>query len=132
MAQDTITKVVHIETSYADAVKGIEEYTAALEDVKDAEKDVQDQFEKGEISREEYRRTTIALKETEKEYKREIRELSKEIQNNIKQENEQEGSLRSLRAALSNATKEYDALSRAERNGEAGEKKRAEILADIL
>lgn len=129
MAQDTITKVVHIETSYADAVKGIEEYTAALEDVKEAEKDVQDQFEKGEISREEYRRTTIALKETEKEYKREIRELSKEIQNNIKQENEQEGSLRSLRAALSNATKEYDALSRAERNGEAGEKKRAEILA---
>lgn len=129
MAQDTITKVIHIETNYADAVRGIEEYTAALEDVKQAEQDAREQLEKNEITTEEYNRTLIALKETEKEYKRGIRELSKEIQNNIKQENEQEGSLRSLRAALSNATKEYDALSRAERNGEAGEKKRAEILA---
>ena len=39
MAQDTITKVIHIETNYADAVRGIEEYTAALEDVKQAEQD---------------------------------------------------------------------------------------------
>ncbi|MBR0281255.1 MAG: hypothetical protein IJQ81_06650 [Oscillibacter sp.] len=129
MPQDTITKVVHIETSYSDAVRGIEEYTRALEDVKEAERDAQEQYEKGEITLEQRNRTLIALKETEKEYKRGIRELSKEIQNNIKQENEQEGSLRSLRAQLSNATKEYDALSRAERNGEAGEKKRAEIVA---
>lgn len=129
MAQDTITKVVHIETNYADAVRGIEEYEKALLDVKEAEQDVQKQFEDGEITLEQRNRSLIALRETEKEYKRGIRELSKEIQNNIKQENEQEGSLRSLRAALSNATKEYDALSRAERNGEAGEKKRAEILA---
>ena len=129
MAQDTITKVVHIETSYADAVRGIEEYTAALEDVKQAERDVREQHEKGEITLEEKNRSLIALKETEKEYKRGIRELSKEIQNNIKQENEQEGSLRSLRAQLSNLTKDYDALSREQRNGEAGEKKRAEIVA---
>ena len=129
MAQVTITKVVHIETNYADAVRGIEEYEKALLDVKEAEQDVQKQFEDGEITLEQRNRSLIALRETEKEYKRGIRELSKEIQNNIKQENEQEGSLRSLRAALSNATKEYDALSRAERNGEAGEKKRAEILA---
>lgn len=129
MAQDTITKVVHIETNYADAVRGIEEYEKALLDVKEAEQDVQKQFEDGEITLEQRNRSLIALRETEKEYKRGIRELSKEIQNNIKQENEQEGSLRSLRAQLSNLTKEYDALSREQRNGEAGEKKRAEIIA---
>ena len=106
MAQDVITKVVRIETNYADAVKGIEEYTRALEEVKEAEQDVKDQFEKGEITVEQRNKSLIALKETEKEYKRGIRELSKEIQNNIKQESEKEGSLRSLRAALSNVTKE--------------------------
>lgn len=128
MAQDTITKVVRIETNYADAVKGIEEYTRALEDVKEAEQDVKEQFERGEITVEQRNKSLIALKETEKEYKRGIRELSKEIQNNIKQESEKEGSLRSLRAALSNVTKEYDALSREERNGDLGKQKREEIL----
>lgn len=128
MAQDVITKVVRIETNYADAVKGIEEYTRALEEVKEAEQDVKDQFEKGEITVEQRNKSLIALKETEKEYKRGIRELSKEIQNNIKQESEKEGSLRSLRAALSNVTKEYDALSREERNGDLGKQKREEIL----
>ena len=56
-----------------------------------------------------------------KTHKSSIRELSKEVQNNIKVEREQEGSLRSLRAALSNATKEYDALSKAEREGAKGQ-----------
>ena len=66
MAQDVITKVVRIETNYADAVKGIEEYTRALEEVKEAEQDVKDQFEKGEITVEQRNKSLIALKETEK------------------------------------------------------------------
>ena len=88
MAQDTITKVVHIETNYADAVRGIEEYEKALLDVKEAEQDVQKQFEDGEITLEQRNRSLIALRETEKEYKRGIRELSKEIQNETSQQKE--------------------------------------------
>lgn len=128
MAQDTITKVVHIETNYADAVRGIEEYQRALEDCKQAEQDAQEQYEKGEITLEQRNRTLIALTETEKEYKRGIRELSKEIQNNIKTEEENEGSLRSLRAELSNLTKEYDSLGREDRKTAKGLELQKKIL----
>ena len=50
-----------------------------------------------------------------------IRIITKTMQNQIKQEKEQEGSLRSLRAQLSNLTAEYDALSEVERKGTRGE-----------
>lgn len=128
MPQDTITKVVHIETNYSDAVRGIEEYQRALEDCKQAEQDVNEQYEKGEITLEQRNRSLIALTETEKEYKRGIRELSKEIQNNIKAEEENEGSLRSLRAELSNLTKEYDSLGREDRKTAKGLELQKKIL----
>ena len=128
MPQDTITKVVHIETNYSDAVRGIEEYQRALADCKQAEQDTQEQYEKGEITLEQRNRTLIALTETEKEYKRGIRELSKEIQNNIKAEEENEGSLRSLRAELSNLTKEYDSLGREDRKTAKGLELQKKIL----
>ena len=56
-----------------------------------------------------------------------IRIITKTMQNQIKQEKEQEGSLRSLRAELSNLTAEYDALSKADRNAAKGIKLRDRI-----
>lgn len=50
-----------------------------------------------------------------KQLKDEKRGLQKEVQNEIRQQSELDGSLRALRAELSNLTKEYDSLSRAER-----------------
>ena len=50
-----------------------------------------------------------------------MRTLRKEIQNNVRTENEQEGSLKQLRAQLSNATKAYDEMSKAEREGAKGQ-----------
>lgn len=55
------------------------------------------------------------------DYNDSIRIINKTVQNQLKQEKEQEGSLRSLRAQLSNLTTEYDALSEAERKGARGE-----------
>ena len=50
-----------------------------------------------------------------------LRSYQKELQNCMKQEEANEGSLAGLRAELSNATKEYDNLSRAEREAAKGE-----------
>lgn len=55
------------------------------------------------------------------DYNDSIRIINKTVQNQLKQEKEQVGSLRSLRAQLSNLTAEYDALSEAERKGTRGE-----------
>lgn len=61
------------------------------------------------------------------DYNDSIRIINKTVQNQLKQEKEQEGSLRSLRAQLSNLTTEYDALSEAERNAAKGIKLRDKI-----
>ena len=51
-----------------------------------------------------------------------VRALRKEIQNNLRIEEEQKGSLKQLRAALSNLTAEYDRLSQAEREATKGKR----------
>ncbi|MEB3375613.1 hypothetical protein SFC43_28555 [Bacteroides sp. CR5/BHMF/2] len=44
-----------------------------------------------------------------------VQTLTKDVRNNIKIEKEQTGSLKQLRAQLSNLTSEYDSLSEVER-----------------
>lgn len=63
-----------------------------------------------------------------RQLKEEKRTLQKEVQNEIRQKTAEEGSLRQLRAELSNLTKQYDNLSRAERNNvNVGGKLKAQI-----
>lgn len=68
------------------------------------------------------------------EAKEVVQALTKEVRNNIKIEKEQEGSLISLRAQLSNLTTEYDSLSEAERNAAKGQnlKNRINEITDSL
>lgn len=71
-----------------------------------------------------------AYNNSTKELQRNKRELQKEVQNEIRQQRELDGSLRQLRAELSNLTKEYDSLSRAEReNGARGAELKQKINA---
>ena len=60
-----------------------------------------------------------------------MRALQKEIQNNVRTENEQEGSLKQLRAQLSNATKKYDEMAKAEREGAKGQEMQ-EHIQDLI
>lgn len=114
-------KILNIKVKYEDAIYGILRYKEKVQELSKAEKKLQEDFKDGKITYDEYATTVTALGEQTKDYKSTIRELSKEVQNNIKTEKEQDGSLRSLRAELSNATKAYDSLSKAERNGAKGE-----------
>lgn len=119
-AQDTQTKVLEVLVDNNKAISAIAEFNQLIDEQKDKQKALNEAFKAGQISQTDYQREMAKSKEETKTYSRSVQELSKEIQNNVKQSQEQDGSLRGLRAALSNATKEYDALSRAERTGARG------------
>lgn len=120
-------QILNIKVKYEDAIYGIVRYRERLEELSRAQDKLKEDFKNGKVTYDEYATTLAAMNEQVKTHKGTIRELSKEVQNNIKTEREQEGSLRSLRAALSNATKEYDALSKAERNGARGQELKKHI-----
>ena len=120
-------QILNIKVKYEDAIYGIVRYREKLEDLSQAQEKLKGDFKDGKVTYDEYVTTLAAMDEQAKTHKGTIRELSKEVQNNIKTEREQDGSLRSLRAALSNATKEYDALSKAERNGAKGQELKKHI-----
>lgn len=124
---DTTTKVLEVIVDNNKAVASIAQYNRLIDEQKEKQRQLAEEYKQGKISQEDYYRAIAQSKEEIKTYTRSVQELSKEIQNNVKDAQEQEGSLRSLRAQLSNLTKEYDALSRAERNGEAGRAKMEEI-----
>lgn len=117
---DTTTKILEVVVDNNQALAAIADYNKLIDEQKQKQKELADDFNAGKVSQEDYYRAMAKSKEETKAYSRQMQELSKEIQNNIKQEQEHDGSLRGLRAALSNATKEYDALSRAERQGAKG------------
>lgn len=117
---DTKEKVLEIRVNYDKAIQGLSEYMGKLEEVNAEEKKLRETIKESGKSTDEQRKQLAAIKATQDEYKSAIRDLNKEVQNNIKHEKEQDGSLRSLRAQLSNATKDFDSLSKAEREGAKG------------
>lgn len=127
-------KILSIKVKYEDAIYGILRYKEKIEELSKAQERLKNDFKDGKITYDEYATTMTAIGEQTKDYKGTVRELSKEVQNNIKTEKEQNGSLRSLRAELSNATKAYDSLSEAERNGAKGDalKKHINNITDTL
>lgn len=127
-------KILSIKVKYEDAIYGILRYKEKIEELSKAQERLKNDFKDGKITYDEYATTMTAIGEQTKDYKGTVRELSKEVQNNIKTEKEQAGSLRSLRAELSNATKAYDSLSEAERNGAKGDalKKHINNITDTL
>ena len=126
-ATDTQTKVLEVIVDNNKAISAIAEYNQLIDEQKKKQKALADELKAGKISQADYQKEMAKSKEETKVYSRSVQELSKEVQNNVKQSQEQEGSMRSLRAQLSNLTKEFDELSRAEREGDAGRAKMNEI-----
>ena len=120
-------KVLDIKVNYNEAIKAIAEYQTKIDAARDAENSLKKQLKDGEISRQQYNEEMAASKAYIADCNDSIRIITKTMQNQIKQEKEQEGSLRSLRAELSNLTSEYDAMSEAERKGAKGEELKNKI-----
>lgn len=121
MVSEDKQQILDIKVKYEDAIYGIIRYKEKIDQLKQSIKDLQQQEKDGTISRNEYKVQTEAINATIKEYQYNVRALQKEIQNNVRTENEQEGSLKQLRAQLSNATKAYDEMSKKEREGAKGQ-----------
>lgn len=118
---DKTEKILDIKVNYNKAIKAIAEYQAKIDAAREAEGNLKKQLKDGSISRQQYNEEMAASKAYISDCNDSIRIITKTMQNQIKQEKEQKGSLRSLRAELSNLTAEYDALSEADReNAEIG------------
>ena len=121
MVSEDKQQILDIKVKYEDAIYGIIRYKEKIDQLKESIKDLQQQEKDKTITTNEMKVQTEAINATIKEYQYNVRALQKEIQNNVRTENEQEGSLKQLRAQLSNATKKYDEMAKAEREGAKGQ-----------
>lgn len=122
-------KILDIRVRYDDAIRKIAEYRSQLDVLRKREQTLKDDLKAGRISREQYNLKLSETKIATQQYNDAIRMLNKQVQNQLKLEKEQEGSLVALRAELSNATAAYDALSREEREGAKGKEQQNHINA---
>lgn len=122
-------KILDIKVKYEDAIYGIIRYKEKIDQLKTSIEDLKKQEKDGTISRNEYKVQTEAVNATIKEYQYNVRALQKEVQNSIRQEEQQEGSLKSMRAELSNLTKAYSEMSKAERDSAKGKELQNHINA---
>lgn len=121
MVSEDKQQILDIKVKYEDAIYGIIRYKEKIDQLKQSIKDLRQQEKDKTITTNEMKVQTEAINATIKEYQYNVRALQKEIQNNVRTENEQEGSLKQLRAQLSNATKKYDEMAKAEREGAKGQ-----------
>lgn len=121
MVSEDKQQILDIKVKYEDAIYGIIRYKEKIDQLKQSIKDLQQQEKDKTITTNEMKVQTEAINATIKEYQYNVRALQKEIQNNVRTENEQEGSLKQLRAQLSNATKQYDEMAKSEREGAKGQ-----------
>lgn len=124
---NTQERILSINVRYDDAIRGIAKYRMALDELRLNEKNAKEDLDKGRISREKYNLYMADSKIKVQAAADGIRTLTKVIQNNHKAEQEQVGSLKSLRAQLSNLTGDYDSLSQKEREAASGKELRDKI-----
>lgn len=120
MAQSEEQIILDVKVNYQQAIQGIADCKTRINELRAAQRELTNTFGEGAITENEYRKNMAVLDEQIKHNKDDARVLSREIQNQIKVEKMQEGSLASLRAELSRATRAYDTMSRAEREGAKG------------
>lgn len=121
-------RILSIRVDNQSAITAIMKYQERIADIRKEEEQWKKELKEKTITQREYDERVTASTQVVNEYNQSIRVLNKEIRNNIKETQEEDGSLTQLRAQLSNLTKEYDKLSSSEReNTEIGGKKAAEI-----
>lgn len=127
MAQNTIDKIINIQFNYGELVQGWQKATREIEINKKNLAELKQEYKNGEMSASEYNRALLEITSTTKALTAEKKAYEKEIQNNIKIESQETGSLNQLRASLQKLTAQYNALSAAVREGEMGQRLAADI-----
>lgn len=120
MAEGVKETVLSIRVDSAQAIQQLADYSALIEQCRKREQELKQSIKEGNDTTGEQAKELLAVVEARKQYSRQTQIASKEVQNNITASKAQEGSLKQLRAQLSNLTKQYDELSRVEREGAFG------------
>lgn len=102
--------ILEIYVNAEKGLKAIGEYQQHIDDLKAKQAQYREELSKGTIQKDAYRKAINETNQAIKYNTENIRILSKEIQNNVKQEMAQEGSIDSMKAKLSNLTAEYNRL----------------------
>lgn len=126
MAQ-TAETVLSIKVDSSQAVQSIVEYQRKIEKLRADEAELKKQIKESGDATGELSRKLVQFGEERKAYSRIVSEQSKAIQNNIKIQTKEADSLNQLRARLSNLTKQYDEMSKAQRESAEGLKLKDEI-----
>lgn len=129
MANNEDERILSIKVKYQDAINEILEYQNKLQALKKEQEKWKNEVVDGTKNFNEYNAAMADIKIQMAEAKDGIRVLEKEARNNLKTQQENEGSLKSLRAELSNSTKAYDEMSRTEREGAKGKELQDHINA---
>ena len=127
--EDVTTKILTLKLDYKDTVNGIFEYEKAIAQAKQAQKEMREAVDNGEISQEEYSKRMIESRAEITRYQKEMRSLQSALDQQIKAERMESGSLEQLRAQLSALTKQYDNLSAVERESDTGKQLQDQINA---
>lgn len=131
---ENIDKIINIRVKYSDLIKGMSESTKRIDtlndrisELKSGLKGLKAARKAGTIDEEAYNeqvaQTTqelIANREEVKALQSAMRLYSHEIQDNIKEEKNLEGSVNGLRKSIRDLTAQYNALSAADREGSVG------------
>jgi predicted nucleic acid-binding Zn-ribbon protein len=124
---ERLEKILEIKVDVNDAIKGITDLNKEIDAQRQYQKRLQEQIKElskdyaanaGEI--EQLQQEMVKSKELTKDYSSQVQVLSRNVQNQLKVDRENVGSLKQLRAQLSNLTSAYDALSEEERNAAKG------------
>ena len=120
MAESVKETVLSIRVDSAQAIQQLADYSALIEQCRKREQELKQSIKEGNDTTGEQAKELLAVVEARKQYTRQTQIASKEVQNNITQRKAEEGSLKSLRAELSNLTKKYDEMGRARRDSQEG------------
>lgn len=114
------TRIVSIELDAGRALQQIARLDEEIEALKASEAALKKEMKEGGVVTADYSVRMADLKAKIAETTREKRTYAKAVQNAVRMNRQNEGSLNQLRASLSNLTAQYDALSRADREGAIG------------
>lgn len=113
--------LLEIVVSNDKATQAIYESQQSIDRLKQSQVSLAAEFKKGALTSEEYSKKSTAVKVAIAQQNEVIRLNEKELKNNIKSQQDNSDSLAALRAQLSNSTKAYDNLSKAERESAKGQ-----------
>lgn len=117
---ETEVKILSLQLDYQNTVEGLVRYEKQIEQAKKGVKEMTEEMKNSNEVTDEQREALINAKTWLKQLQTEQAQLQKSLQNQVKAERAENGSLQELRAQLSALTQQYDSLSQDVRDSTTG------------